>query len=297
MDVAAIEPGKDFRKAIDQSVASCSVLLAMIGQDWLEKKDATGRRRLEDPQDFVRLELASALRRDIPVVPVLVRGAKMPLVEQLPEDLKELAFRNAVELTHARWKSDVQILVQALRPYLEEAGAGPDGPSRREPAAEPIQSTSAAAALHSGGRGDSSGEPRAGSLHRTDCGCSGSTGGAAGKDGDRAVREGGAGDSHGRGPGEVSEGLPKRGAELKADRFYRACRGGAHVGRRDSLRSCLRAVLPNKRIFGVDRVIMAMTRWLARDKHTAGQAGRGGSGYGCESVQLRRQRPGPHRAV
>lgn len=119
MDVAAIEPGRDFRKAIDQSVASCSVLLAMIGRDWLDSKDAQGQRRLDNINDFVRMELASALRRDIPVVPVLVRGAKMPTEDQLPDDLKELHYRNAVELTHARWKSDVQLLVQALRPYMD----------------------------------------------------------------------------------------------------------------------------------------------------------------------------------
>lgn len=118
MDVAAIEPGRDFRKAIDQSVATCSVLLALIGQEWLDSKDALGNRRLDDANDFVRIELASALRRDIPVVPVLVRSARMPRVDQLPDDLKELAYRNAVELTHARWKSDVQVLMQALRPYL-----------------------------------------------------------------------------------------------------------------------------------------------------------------------------------
>jgi hypothetical protein len=138
MDVAAIEPGKDFRKAIDESVASCTVLLAMIGQEWLSTRDATGNRRLEDTHDFVRLELASALRRDIPVVPVLVRGAKMPLVEHLPDDLKDLAYRNAVELTHARWKSDVQVLVHALRPWMEDAGAAAD-PARREAAAEPTR--------------------------------------------------------------------------------------------------------------------------------------------------------------
>jgi hypothetical protein len=119
MDVAAIEPGRDFRKAIDQSVATCSVLLAMIGQGWLDPTDSKGSRRLDDVNDFVRIELASALRRDIPVVPVLVQGAKMPHVEQLPDDLKELAYRNAVELTHARWKSDVHVLLQALRPYLD----------------------------------------------------------------------------------------------------------------------------------------------------------------------------------
>jgi TIR domain len=138
MDVAAIEPGKDFRKAIDESVASCSVLLAMIGQEWLSTRDAAGNRRLDDTHDFVRLELASALRRDIPVIPVLVRGAKMPLVEHLPDDLKDLAYRNAVELTHARWKSDVQVLVHALRPWIEDVGTGGD-PARRETGAEPAR--------------------------------------------------------------------------------------------------------------------------------------------------------------
>jgi hypothetical protein len=119
MDVAAIEPGQDFRKAIDKSVAGCSVLLALIGQEWSQTKDSSGRRRLDDGSDFVRLELALALQRDIPVIPVLVRGAKMPLADHLPEDLKELAFRNAVELTHARWKSDVAVLIRALRPYMD----------------------------------------------------------------------------------------------------------------------------------------------------------------------------------
>ncbi len=119
MDVTAIQPGRDFRKAIDESIHKCSVLLAILGQGWLESRDGFGHRRLEDENDFVRLEIASALQRDIAVVPVLVRGARMPRAEQLPDDLKELAFRNAVELTHARWKSDVQFLVQAIKPYLE----------------------------------------------------------------------------------------------------------------------------------------------------------------------------------
>jgi hypothetical protein len=119
MDVSGIEPGKDFRKAIDQSVASCSALLAVIGPHWLDARDDAGLRRLDDANDFVRVELASALVRDIRVVPVLVRGARMPRADELPDDLKDLAYRNAVELTHARWKSDVQVLVSALRPYME----------------------------------------------------------------------------------------------------------------------------------------------------------------------------------
>ena len=122
MDVAGIEPGRDFRKAIDERLATCSVLLAIIGHEWLESKNMLGQRRLDDANDLVRIELASALRRDIPVVPVLVRGAKMPQPEQLPEELRELAYRNAVELTHARWKSDVHVLIRALRPYLDTPG-------------------------------------------------------------------------------------------------------------------------------------------------------------------------------
>jgi len=121
MDVAGIEPGFDFRKVIDKSVASCSVLLALMGPGWIEAKDDAGRRRLDSPTDFVRLETASALKRDIPVIPVLVHAARMPRAEQLPEDLQELAYRNAVELTHARWDSDVQVLIKALERHMSSA--------------------------------------------------------------------------------------------------------------------------------------------------------------------------------
>jgi hypothetical protein len=121
MDVAGIQVGRDFRKAIDESVSSCGVLLAIIGKNWLEAKNEAGERRLDDPSDFVRLETASALKRDIPVIPVLVRGAKMPRPHQLPDDLKDLAYRNGCELTHARWGSDLQRLIAALRPYVEDS--------------------------------------------------------------------------------------------------------------------------------------------------------------------------------
>lgn len=118
MDVAGIGAGLDFRKVIDKHVTSCAVLLALIGPEWLDAKDSTGSRRLDDPTDFVRLETAAALRRDIPVVPILVRGARMPRPEQLPEDLKDLAYRNGAELTHARWSSDVEILVKELKQLM-----------------------------------------------------------------------------------------------------------------------------------------------------------------------------------
>lgn len=122
MDVAAIEAGRDFRKAIEKGVTSCGVLLVVMGPEWITAKNEEGGRRLDDPADFVRIETASALKRDIPVIPVLLRGARMPSAEQLPEDLRDLAYRNCVELTHARWKSDVHVLVEALHRVLGETG-------------------------------------------------------------------------------------------------------------------------------------------------------------------------------
>jgi TonB family protein len=154
MDVAGIEAGRDFRKAIEETVANCGVLLVIIGPSWLAAKNEAGVRRLDDPADFVCEEVAAALRRDIPVIPVLVRGAVMPRVEQLPETLRDLAYRNGVELTHARWRSDVQLLIEPLRRLLgssaelkarsanEATVADPARPSSQElassPKAEPI---------------------------------------------------------------------------------------------------------------------------------------------------------------
>lgn len=125
MDVAGIEPGRDFRKAIDEHVASCGVLLALIGKNWIDARDEAGRRRLDDPLDFVRLETGAALKRDIPVVPVLVRGASMPRADQLPADLADLVFRNAIELTHARWDSDLSVLSKALSRFITPSQPDP----------------------------------------------------------------------------------------------------------------------------------------------------------------------------
>ena len=123
MDVAGINPGIDFRKAIDDNVATCGVLLAMIGPGWATIANSAGQRRLEDANDFVRLEIASALARNIAVIPVLVHDAKMPHPDQLPDNLKDLAYRNSVEITHARWNSDVQLLTKALGQYVSSASS------------------------------------------------------------------------------------------------------------------------------------------------------------------------------
>jgi hypothetical protein len=118
MDVSGIAPGTDFRNAIDDNVGGCGVLLAMIGPTWATIAGEDGQRRLDNENDYVRLEIASALKRKIAVIPVLVHEAHMPHAEQLPENLKDLAYRNSVEITHARWNSDVQLLVTALGQYV-----------------------------------------------------------------------------------------------------------------------------------------------------------------------------------
>jgi TIR domain len=115
MDVDAIEPGLDFVKVLDEQVSGCDVLLALIGPNWVDSKNERGVRRLDDPDDFVRIEIASALERDIRVIPILVDGAPMPRAEQLPEPLKPLARRNAVQVGHVRFSADTQGLVEVLR--------------------------------------------------------------------------------------------------------------------------------------------------------------------------------------
>lgn len=121
LDVARLPPGYDFRPAIDKQISACAVVLVVIGKNWCDVKDETGQRRLDQPNDPVRYETAAALKRDIPVIPVLVGKAVIPRAEQLPADLTELAYRNAVELTHARWSSDVELLAKALQAYVGES--------------------------------------------------------------------------------------------------------------------------------------------------------------------------------
>lgn len=128
MDVAGIKPGTDFRKAIEDNVVTCGVLLAVIGPSWVTIKDAAGNLRLADPNDFVGLEISSALKRDVPVIPVLVHDAKMPHPESVPDSLKDLCYRNSVELSHARWNSDVGLLINALKAYVKSTPTNDQDP-------------------------------------------------------------------------------------------------------------------------------------------------------------------------
>ena len=114
-DVQGIAAGSDYVAAIDHAIARSDVLLAVIGRTWLTETDAEGRRRLDDPQDLVRQEIAAALRRGCRVVPVLVEGARMPEAAELPGELASLASRQAVELTDQSWDDDVTRLAIALR--------------------------------------------------------------------------------------------------------------------------------------------------------------------------------------
>lgn len=95
-DVDNIPAGVDFRTHIDSAVRRSAVMLTIIGPGWLSARDAMGHRRLDDPADFVRSEIASAIRLERPIIPVLVGGAGMPRAEELPETLKSLAYINAV---------------------------------------------------------------------------------------------------------------------------------------------------------------------------------------------------------
>ena len=143
MDVQGIEPGVDFVEAIERALSSCEILIVLIGKDWLAA-DSAGRRRLDDPADFVRLETASALARDIRVVPVLVEGADMPRADLLPADLQPLVRRQAVELSHKQWDATSAELIRTLEKILDRdkpraAGAQPVERPRAE--AKPAEAT------------------------------------------------------------------------------------------------------------------------------------------------------------
>jgi len=131
MDVVGIEPGVDFAEVIEKAVGSCAVLLAVIGHEWASFTDQSGRRRLDDPNDFVRLEIASALNRDVRVIPVLVEGALMPAEDVLPENIKGLARRNAVELRDTRWDADFRDLTRQLEKILTSASSPVERVPRR----------------------------------------------------------------------------------------------------------------------------------------------------------------------
>ena len=131
MDLSSIQLGADFVAVIDNAVSSCDVLIALIDKNWISKTDANGRRRLDDPRDFVRLEIATALKRKICVIPALLNGAAMPGAKELPKDLALLARRQALMITDSDLDHNLAQLIQAIEQELAERGEPeppPDSP-------------------------------------------------------------------------------------------------------------------------------------------------------------------------
>ncbi|MGN6586918.1 MAG: TIR domain-containing protein [Solirubrobacterales bacterium] len=116
-----LAPGVDFVDRITEVVSGCLALIIVMGPHWTTVEDGTGRRRLDDPEDFVRLEVGNALRRnDVTPIPVLVGGAQMPRPEELPAELRSLTRRNALEMSDGRWRYDVNRLMSALDELLPD---------------------------------------------------------------------------------------------------------------------------------------------------------------------------------
>jgi hypothetical protein len=121
-DVNSIQPGQDFVQVIENAVSSCEILLAVIGRQWLSITDEKGERRLDNPKDFVRLEIATALSRNIRVIPILVGGATMPQEADLPDDLKPLSRRNAIQINDETFHNDVDRLIAAIENSIDQRG-------------------------------------------------------------------------------------------------------------------------------------------------------------------------------
>jgi hypothetical protein len=118
-DVDSIPLGLDFKEYLDMKVGECDVFLAIIGDEWLTASDSAGKRRLDDPTDFVRIEIESALERKIPVIPLLVRDAHMPREEDLPPSLQKLVYRNGTPIrSDPDFHRDMDRLIAALEKYV-----------------------------------------------------------------------------------------------------------------------------------------------------------------------------------
>ncbi len=131
-DIDNLEPGVDFVEALENALLECDCMLVIIGDEW-SSASGPGGRRLEQPEDYVRMEIAKALERNVRVIPVLVSNASMPSAEELPDDLAGLVRRNAIEISDTRWDYDVGRLGDTLAKVLgiaeEPAKAAPDNAS------------------------------------------------------------------------------------------------------------------------------------------------------------------------
>jgi formylglycine-generating enzyme required for sulfatase activity len=122
MDIRDIPPGRDFSQVIDREVSTAAAIVVVIGPRWVDARNEDGQRQLDNPHDFLRQEVAAALSRGIPVIPVLVGEARMPSAESLPDDLVPLTRCNAIELRDGRWDVDCARLFEAIEPSLLSSG-------------------------------------------------------------------------------------------------------------------------------------------------------------------------------
>src|SRR5215831_6848171 len=131
MDVDHIPPGVDFVTHLNNQVAACDVFLAIIGPNWLNVTNEKGDRRLEAADDFVAIEIAAALARNIRVIPVLVDGARMPKVGELPKSLKPLVRRQAIDLSHTYFGRDTNALIEKISDAVgDKSSSSPAVPRR-----------------------------------------------------------------------------------------------------------------------------------------------------------------------
>jgi TIR domain len=136
IDVDGIPLGANFSNILREEIAKCGVLLAVIGRDWLDVRDEAGTRRLDHPTDFVRIEIATALQREIPVIPILLDGTSVPKADQLPEDLKELALRHGLNVRHPSFHADLDKLIWELKRQVGASRQAPIGAENQVNGAE-----------------------------------------------------------------------------------------------------------------------------------------------------------------
>jgi formylglycine-generating enzyme required for sulfatase activity len=122
MDVEGIEPGQDFVKVLERTLNSCALMIVLIDPDWLDARDKSGSRRLDDPHDFVRMEVAAAIRRNIRLVPVMIGDAKPLAQGELPDDIGQIAWRRSLRLDFENWETSLTSLRAAIGKDLGKQG-------------------------------------------------------------------------------------------------------------------------------------------------------------------------------
>ena len=163
-DVDLTEPGVDFIDQIQSAVDSSEVLIAVIGKNWVTATDSAGQKRLDNPDDYVRIAIATALKRNIRVIPLLVQGAAMPSAHELPNDLTPLTHRRAFELHDASWREEVQhlttVLESVVRRKAEEGAEPAEQKPHQEESSPPQGEDSSGSTLREGAQRSVLFEPR-----------------------------------------------------------------------------------------------------------------------------------------